>query len=506
MNFGEELEIICIKRKSLHNASSITLFLAFIVCFTINVSAKEKVDTRPNIILITPNRLGADQLKQYGGMNHKTPNLDYLADNGMTFYYFLARTNMSSSHRALVTGASDSEKGGTPRVFTLNKVEYRLPLELTKVGYETCFAGKWRWGGWSNTDLAKFLKTNGIAKPHNLGFNNFRGIHSAIGHKDNQAWSYAEVPNDPYYDNSGVFHSNTLTEDTNDKYQPHNTIKYIENFIDYVQEKKEKPPFYLWWSMIFNYTHPSMWYPKTPDENKTRNDDEAYYANIRYMDKMLGRLLTHLKKHKIFENTVILFASISGTPIKLNKAKGVEGIYKGKISYGKNFPNTRRGDGEWNVVYPDQVKEQNYRLPLIVHWPRYIKEKKINSQLYSIEDLLITTAKLGHAKGINAYVSSKKTFKSYNMVPAIKGHANKGEKRVATFMFVQPRLMGSTYFIANYRFAQNREYKLYSDKRFYNIKNDPEETRQLTRLSPLERAIQAQLKQIINDHPTQRQN
>ena len=481
------------------------LLFITIVSFLIHTSyaQEEKVDTRPNIILITPNRLGADQLKQYGGLSHKTPNIDYLADNGITFYYFTARYNTSSSWRGLITGVSDAEKGSFARFMWLRNIGYNLIKELNDVGYETCFVGKWRWPGGNGSNVETAV--NPDSGFYNLGrtqFKHYWGLVTAIG-VDGTEFAYAENPSNPYYDKDQVFNSNTInSKGTNDKYNPHNSIKYIENFIDYAHTKKK--PFYIWWSMIYMYTHSSNWYPPTPDYKSTTNQDQIYYANIRYMDKMIGRLIKTLQKHKILNNTLILFASLSGTPQKTEGGKGVKGIYRGKISYGVNVyrhPITRSNK---EPLLKQFTLEQNYRTPFIAFWPRYIKEKRVDASLVSIEDLQITIAKLTHAKGINAYINTRPSFRSFSIIPILKGHKNKGAKRLVTYMFLQPRLSEGPNTSPTYIFAQNRNYKLYSNGDFYNIANDPEEKKVLKRLTPLEKAIKKQLQHFININPSER--
>ena len=465
---------------------------------------EEKVDTRPNIILITPNRLGADQLKQYGGLKHKTPNLDYLADNGITFYYFLARFNTSASWRGIVTGVSDAEKGSVQRWFSLSHLDYPLIKELNDAGYETGFVGKWRWGGNLGStaqDLLRIISglNHNNYSPLTAEFKHYWGFAAQTGPRADPVYNHIEMPNNPYYDKGeGIFYSSTLsTKGLNDKYNPHNSVKYIEKIVEY--SKKKRKPFYIWWAMIYMYTHSDSWYPATPDYKATSNQDQIYYANLRYMDKMIGRLIKILKTHKILDNTVILFASISGTPQRHPATKGVKGIYRGKVSYGTNLYAKER-----NAFHEEHKLEQSYRTPFIAFWPRYIKEKKVDASLISLEDLQITIAKLAHAKGINTYINKKPSYKSYSFVPILKGHKNKGEKRIAIYRFLSPRVTYRHDISANYIFAQNRSYKLYANGDYYHIANDPEEKKKIKRLTPLEKAIKKQLQYFIDINPSQR--
>src|SRR6202012_4696413 len=63
-----------------------------------------QTSTKPNIILIIGDDVGREIPTYNGGQSYSTPNLDYLAANGMQFPYFLAHPVGPPSRLAMQTG------------------------------------------------------------------------------------------------------------------------------------------------------------------------------------------------------------------------------------------------------------------------------------------------------------------------------------------------------------------------------------------------------------------
>jgi len=66
--------------------------------------------SRPNIVFILGDDLGIECLSSYGG-NHKTPNIDRLAAQGMRFTHCFSNPYCSPSRASLLTGRYPFENG-----------------------------------------------------------------------------------------------------------------------------------------------------------------------------------------------------------------------------------------------------------------------------------------------------------------------------------------------------------------------------------------------------------
>lgn len=119
----------------------------------------------PNIVLILADDLGVNDLGCYGRKDHRTPNLDRLAEQGMRFTCaYTAQPICSPSRAALMTGKHPARlhltnflpgRADAPTQKLIQpRIEGQLPLEewtiaelLRDRGYATGLFGKWHLGG-----------------------------------------------------------------------------------------------------------------------------------------------------------------------------------------------------------------------------------------------------------------------------------------------------------------------------------------------------------------------
>ena len=145
------------------------LFVAFaigsIFYFKVAKGSKEVLateDNRPNIILIMSDDMGYSDIGVYGG-EIETPNLDYLADNGVRFSQFYNAARCCPTRASLMTGLYPHQAGighmtnvpGDPNSHDLGVPSYRGFLNRNNVtlaellkfnGYKTYMSGKWHLG------------------------------------------------------------------------------------------------------------------------------------------------------------------------------------------------------------------------------------------------------------------------------------------------------------------------------------------------------------------------
>ena len=109
---------------------------------------------KPNIILIVGDDVGYGDLGPYGGGEGRgmpSPNLDRLANDGITFFSFYAQPSCTPGRAAMQTGRFPNRSGMTTVAFQgqgggLPAAEWTLASMLKTGGYKTFFTGKWHLG------------------------------------------------------------------------------------------------------------------------------------------------------------------------------------------------------------------------------------------------------------------------------------------------------------------------------------------------------------------------
>ncbi|TKD63382.1 sulfatase [Flavobacterium sp. ASW18X] len=278
-------------------------------------STVPKESTKPNIIIINVDDMGWKDVGFMGSQYYETPNIDYLASQGMVFTNgYASASNCAPSRACLMTGqwtprhgvytVNSSERGKdkdrrlipTKNTHTLSREHRILPTILQENGYITCQAGKWH------------LSDN----PLEYGFDvNIGGGHNGLPK------SY--LP--PY--------GNVKIEDGKAAYLTDLIMEKALGFLDTVQK-----PFFL------NYSPYAVHVPIMPVDsllpiyqNKTswEGQGNAEYATmVDNLDRNIGLLIQKLREKHVFENTMLVFTSDNGGLYGVTKQKPLRA---GKGSY-----------------------------------------------------------------------------------------------------------------------------------------------------------------------------
>jgi len=338
--------------------------LGLVALKTRNAPAKPNAAKRPNIIVILADDMGYSDMACYGGEIH-TPNLDYLAQNGLRYRQFYNTSRCCPTRASLLTGLYNQQAGIGKMTEAENQPGYQghitentvtLAEVLKTAGYQTGMTGKWHV---SNTFTQKtpqeqlaWLNHQKEAGPFSpieqyptsRGFDKYFGtIWGVIDFFDpfslvNGKEPVKSIPKDYYH-----------TDAINDT-----TVAYIRQFA------KSDKPFFLYvaqnaphWPLqakpedIEKYkdTYKSGWeavrkaryermvkmglidpkvtpLPETPDgsvkweDNPDREWDAramaVHAAMIDRMDQGIGRIIQALKQTGELDNTLILFLTDNG--------------------------------------------------------------------------------------------------------------------------------------------------------------------------------------------------
>jgi arylsulfatase A-like enzyme len=133
---------------------------------------------RPNIVLIMADDMGFSDLGCYGG-EINTPNLNYLAANGIRYKQFYNTSRCCPTRASLLTGLYNQQAGigkmtdaeeGPAYLGHLSENTVTLAEVLRKAGYHTAMSGKWHV---ANTSVQKDPKDQLAWLNHQKDFGDF---------------------------------------------------------------------------------------------------------------------------------------------------------------------------------------------------------------------------------------------------------------------------------------------------------------------------------------------
>lgn len=319
-----------------------SLFLLLIAC-----SGQEKIaDRPPNIVIILADDQGWGDLSMNGNPIVQTPNIDSLAQNGLTFDRFYVHPVCSPTRAALLTGRY-AVRGG---VYSTSAGGERLDLDettfaelLRDAGYRTGAFGKWH---------------NGMQAPYHpnaRGFEDFYGYCS--GHWG--AYFDATLEHNGQIVESEGYLTDVLTQRAMDFIQLHRE----EPFLVYLPLNTPHSPMQVpeeWWTKFADLELPAHRYQEREESDHTR----AALAMAENIDWNVGRITKKLAELGLAENTLLLYFSDNG-PNGWRWNGGMEG---------------RKGSTD----------EGGVRSPLILHWPEKVKKSRTIPVITWVGDLFPT--------------------------------------------------------------------------------------------------------------------
>ena len=263
-------------------------------CFSLLVSCSIKTDSKPNIIIILADDAGYSDFGFMGSDEIKTPNLDQLAFDGVTFNNAYVSASVCSPSRAgLLTGMYQQRFGHECNLdsdvnnsFDPNQITIAEALKTQ--GYNTGLIGKWHLGD----------KTQN--HPLKNGFDYFWGFISG-------ARNYFYDPNEEFRNSI----RNVVENYTQTKFDGYLTDVLGDKAIGFINKNHQSNnPFFLFLS--FNAPHTPM-HAKDDVLEKFKDNPRQVYASMMWsMDEAIGNVVEALKENNQYDNTIIYFLSDNG--------------------------------------------------------------------------------------------------------------------------------------------------------------------------------------------------
>ncbi len=225
---------------------------------------------QPNVLIIMADDCTFSDLPLYGGLNAKTPNIDRLASEGLTFNKAYLSSAMCQPCRAeLFSGQYPMRNGCAWNHSASRPVTTSMPQHLGKLGYRVGLAGKVH-----------------VKPQSSFPFEKVEGFDPSCVRNPTQEHDLTALrefvtrePNNPFCLVVALV-------------EPH--VPWVMGDVSQYPQKKLKLP------------------PNIADTLRTRQDFASYLAEITYMDGQVGELLDTLDAAGRAQDTLVLFTSEQG--------------------------------------------------------------------------------------------------------------------------------------------------------------------------------------------------
>jgi len=402
---------------------------------------------KPNIVLILSDDFGYGDAGPYGGGEGRgmpTPNLDRLADEGMTFFSFYAQPSCTPGRAAVQTGRIPNRSGMTTVAFQgqgggLPAAEWTIASVLKQGGYQTFFTGKWHLGesdyalpnaqGYDEMRYAFLYHLNAYTYGDPTWFPDMdpelRALFDKVttgalsgraGEKAHQEWKVnGQYVNTPEKGVVGIPFIDAYVEQA--------ALDYLD------RAARAGKPFFM--SVNFMKVHqPNLPHPDFVHKSMSKS---KYADSIVENDSRIGHIVDRLHALGLDKGNTVVFWTTD--------------------------------NGAWQDVYPDAgytpfrgtkgtLREGGNRVPAIVWWPGKVKPRQRNHDILGGLDLMATFAALAGVKLPTKDREGKPIiFDSYDMSPVWLGTGKSARK--SWFYFTENELTPGAARVGNYKAVFN---------------------------------------------------
>ena len=379
---------------------------------------KNIIPEKRHILLVMADQLSALALGCYGNRSVKSPNIDRLAQQGVTFESAYSSSPLCTPARfAFMTGQNISQCGGYDNASYMPATMPTFAHYLRLMGYKTCLSGKMHFVGPDQlhgieervtTDIypADFGWVPDWTRPDeriDLWFHNMSSVKQA---------GVASITNQLAYDDEvGAQAMRAIYNHA--RGQDDRPLCLITSFIHphdpYATRQK-------YWDLYEGVDIPMPTVPRpqskaqdahnrrlekvialdavTVSDREIINARRAYYGNVTYVDEWLGRLQSVLEECEMAENTTIIFTSDHGDML-----------------------------GEFGLWYKMSFREWSCRIPMIIHHPERFQPRRIEQPVAHV-DLLPTLVDIAHESGGVSRPDAIDPLNGRSLIPLCDGDAS----------------------------------------------------------------------------------
>ncbi len=490
-------------------------------CSLVLVDAK----TKPNIVLIYADDLGIGLLGSYGQKVIKTPNIDKLAAEGMSFTNYYGGTLCAPARWSLLTGMHFGRKGAwkqnapgwliksdkrkmsdEEQLKGLNEYvqetsepipdnEVFLAQIAQKAGYKTAQFGKLDVGFLTNHERVK-----------RFGWDHYHGYYShsrAHGFYPPYLWRDGEKVryegNDNIYCGKASEKGNGPVGAGGKVYSEH---VFIKGALDFITASKDKP-FFLYYATQLPHgpvAIPEL-HPSVKDNEKLSLAEKKYASMVIMLDDHVGLIMKKLKDLGLDENTIVFFTSDNGHELYYGPKASFPRSMQGKPA---NFTDKKWRTSEAGDVFDGAggragIKRAAYQggkqCPMIVRWPRKVQAGSKTDLMSSHYDFMATLASIADQQ-------QPKGKDGISYLPVLLGEE---QSQVHDYIIFDNKFtrMGKTALITQDGWKVVELNRGRNKFQLYNIKEDNEERNELSAKHPekLAELVEILLKELQSPRP-----
>ncbi|MEN9555974.1 MAG: hypothetical protein RLZZ232_2260 [Planctomycetota bacterium] len=393
----------------------------------------------PNVILILMDDMGWRDVGFMGNEFVETPNLDRLASEGLVFRNaYASAPNCAPTRACLMSGQYTPRHGiytvvdprqlpGSPS-HKLMAADSRSELDTSVVTVAEALKS----GGYSTAFFGMWNLGRGRTGPMTPGGQGF----DKVVFPENLGFGRNE-----YFDSEGNYLSDRLTD----------------ALLEFVEDHRDRPFFaYLPDHAVHAPYNPKpdllQKYEQKLAQSTDRRNNAAAAATVEAVDQNVGRIMTRLKELQLLENTVVIFTSDNGGTNQFT-------------------PPLKGGKG--------QLYEGGIRIPLVVSWPGLKNPGRVSDVPVTSVDWYPTLLELAGLK-----TPADHLLDGISLAPAFRDEQLPDRE----FMFWHfPCYVGRSTPSSAVRAGDWKLIEFFEDGgslELYNLKDDPNEERDLSRTNP----------------------
>lgn len=414
----------------------IIFLIGIALLISINLSAQQKNNKTPNVILIITDDQGMGDLSAMGNPIIKTPNLDAFYGDAIRFTNYHVSTTCAPSRGAIMTGRHTNRLNVFHTITgrsLLFEDEVILPQIFAQNGYTNGMFGKWHLGD------------NFPLRPED------RGFHEVVRHGGGGIGQGPDYWDNDYFDDT-YWHNGQL-----EKYEGYCTDVFFSEAMQFIEENKDTP-FFAYIST--NAPHGPLNVPEEYiDLYKDYSDEELperfkrFYGMITNIDDNFKRLEQKLEELELTDNTILIFTTDNGTA-------GGNNIYDGGLRGAKG-----------------SVYEGGHRVPLFIRWPDgQLTGGKDIDNLVAHYDLLPTFVDL-----LGFDFNPVKPLDGISLKPLLTESTTSWPNRV---MYVDTQRLQNLVKYKDYSVMDDR-WRLVNGKELYDMTNDKIQSKNVIDQHPL---------------------